>query len=122
MIAGGGPIGLVLGIVLSDFGVPCFVAERNETTTRHPKMDVTNCRSMEIFRRLGIAERLRAVGVPVENNMDVSWVTNMSGHASAIRAWSRSGRSSARSTTALSRWNRICGFRRSWSSQRSATS
>jgi 2-polyprenyl-6-methoxyphenol hydroxylase-like FAD-dependent oxidoreductase len=80
MIAGGGPVGLTLALALSHFGVPCFVAERNESPTRHPKMDVTNCRSMEIFRRLGVVEALRAAAVPEENNMDVSWVTTMSGH------------------------------------------
>ena len=80
MIAGGGPVGLVLGLVLAHHGVDVTICERNATTTRHPKMDVTNCRSMEIFRRLGIAERLRAKAVPPDHNMDVSWVTHMSGH------------------------------------------
>jgi 2-polyprenyl-6-methoxyphenol hydroxylase-like FAD-dependent oxidoreductase len=80
MIAGGGPIGLTLGLALSHFGVTCFIAERNATTTRHPKMDVTNCRSMEIFRRLGVAPRLRAAAVPESHNMDVSWITSMSGY------------------------------------------
>lgn len=80
MIAGGGPVGLTLGLVLSRFGVPCFIAERNPTTTRHPKMDVTNGRSMELFRRLGVADRLRAAAVPEDHNMDVAWVTDMSGY------------------------------------------
>jgi len=38
-----------------------FVIERNPGTTQHPKMDVTNCRSMEHFRGLGVAERIRDV-------------------------------------------------------------
>ena len=80
MIAGGGPIGLTLGLALSHHGVSCFIAERNASTTRHPKMDVTNCRSMEIFRRLGVAGRLRAAAVPETHNMDVAWITSMSGH------------------------------------------
>jgi 2-polyprenyl-6-methoxyphenol hydroxylase-like FAD-dependent oxidoreductase len=32
---------------------------------------------MEHFRRLGVAERIRDVGVPRENCMDVSWVTRL---------------------------------------------
>ena len=80
MIAGAGPVGLTLGLELSHHGVPCFIAERNATTTTHPKMDVTNCRSMELFRRLGVADRLRTVGVPEHHNMDVVWVTGMSGY------------------------------------------
>lgn len=79
MIAGAGPVGLTLGLALAHRGVSCLAAERNESTSRHPKMDVTNCRSMEIFRRLGLADRLREAGVPAEHNMDVVWVTGMSG-------------------------------------------
>ena len=80
MIAGGGPVGLTLGLALAHYGIDCRIAERNAATTRHPKMDVTNCRSMELFRMLGVADRLRVEGVPEDNNMDVSWVTGMSGH------------------------------------------
>src|SRR5262249_2612535 len=50
------------------------------TTTRHPKMDITNVRSMELFRRLGLVDQLRAVAVPESNNFDVSWITSLSGH------------------------------------------
>ena len=80
MIAGGGPVGLTLGLALARHGIDCRIAERNPGPTRIPKMDVTNCRSMELFRMLGVAGRLRAAGVPEGNNMDVSWVTSMSGH------------------------------------------
>ncbi len=55
----------------------CLLVERNPTTTRHPKMDITNGRSMELFRRLGLADRLRAVAVPEANNFDVSWITSL---------------------------------------------
>src|SRR5438128_11604109 len=43
-------------------------------------MDITNARSMELFRRLGLVESLRAVAVPKANNFDVSWVTSLTGH------------------------------------------
>jgi len=79
MIAGAGPVGLTLGLALSRAGVPCLLAERNPTTSAHPKMDVTNTRSMELFRRLGVIDRLRAAAVPEDHNMDVVWVTGMSG-------------------------------------------
>ena len=39
-----------------------MLIERNLDTTKWPKMDLTNCRSMEILKRLGIAEGLREVG------------------------------------------------------------
>ncbi len=77
LIAGGGPVGMTLARTLSSFGVRCLLVERNPTTTRHPKMDITNGRSMELFRRLGVADKLRAVAVPEENNFDISWITSL---------------------------------------------
>ena len=77
LIAGGGPVGMTLARTLSRFGVRCLLVERNPTTTRHPKMDITNGRSMELFRRLGVAKKLRAVAVPEENNFDISWITSL---------------------------------------------
>jgi 2-polyprenyl-6-methoxyphenol hydroxylase-like FAD-dependent oxidoreductase len=80
LIAGGGPVGMTLACELAQRGVACMLVERNATTTRHPKMDITNARSMELFRRLGLADALRAVAVPEDNNFDVSWITSLSGH------------------------------------------
>jgi 2-polyprenyl-6-methoxyphenol hydroxylase-like FAD-dependent oxidoreductase len=75
IIAGGGPVGMATALELKQRGVRVLVIEQNLTTTTHPKMDVTNGRSMEHFRRLGVAERIRDCAVPRENCMDVSWVT-----------------------------------------------
>ncbi len=80
VIAGGGPVGLTLARVLALRGVRSVLAERNESTTRHPKMDVTNGRTMELFRRLGMTERMRAAGVPEDHSFDVSWITTLAGH------------------------------------------
>jgi 2-polyprenyl-6-methoxyphenol hydroxylase-like FAD-dependent oxidoreductase len=80
LIAGGGPVGMTLACELALRGVQCMLVERNTTTTSYPKMDITNARSMELFRRLGLVDALRAVAVPEDNNFDVSWVTSLSGH------------------------------------------
>lgn len=77
LVAGGGPVGLMTALELTRRGVRALVIERNPETTQHPKMDVTNGRSMEHFRRLGIAERIRDHAVPRENPMDVTWVTRL---------------------------------------------
>lgn len=76
-IAGGGPVGMTLAAELSLRGIDCLVAERNDTTTRHPKMDITNARSMELFRKLGIQDQLRAAAIGAEHPFDVSWVITM---------------------------------------------
>src|SRR3546814_13271372 len=47
LIAGGGPVGMTLALNLARYGVRSLLVERNPATTRHPKMDLTNARSME---------------------------------------------------------------------------
>jgi 2-polyprenyl-6-methoxyphenol hydroxylase-like FAD-dependent oxidoreductase len=80
LIAGGGPVGMTLACELARRDLACMLVERNAGTTRHPKMDITNARSMELFRRLGLADALRRVAVPEDSNFDVSWITTLSGH------------------------------------------
>ncbi|CZR52473.1 related to phenol 2-monooxygenase [Phialocephala subalpina] len=63
LIVGGGPVGLLLATVLAFHGVKSLLLERNKTTTKWPKMDLTNARSMEIFRKLGLAKGLRSRGM-----------------------------------------------------------
>jgi 2-polyprenyl-6-methoxyphenol hydroxylase-like FAD-dependent oxidoreductase len=80
VIAGGGPVGMTLAYDLARRGISCIVAERNPTTTIHPKMDITNGRSMELFRRAGLEERLRNVAVPEDHCFDVAWITTLAGY------------------------------------------
>lgn len=62
LVVGGGPAGMIAALQLSRNGIPCLLVERNLDTTRWPKMDITNCRSMELLKRLGVDEGLREVG------------------------------------------------------------
>lgn len=80
LIAGGGPVGMTLALNLARYGVRSLLVERNTTTTSAPKMDLTNGRSMELFRRLGLIEKLRAVGVPEDNGFDIAWITSLSAY------------------------------------------
>ena len=96
LIAGGGPVGMTLARTLASFGVRCLLVERQPSTTRHPKMDITNGRSMELFRRIGLADKLRAVAVPEENNFDVSWITSLTGPRTAPLPLSQRGREAGR--------------------------
>ena len=77
LVVGGGPVGLMTALELQSRGIRTLLVERNASTTRHPKMDVTNGRSMEHFRRLGVAERIRDAAVPREHCMDVAWVSRL---------------------------------------------
>ena len=120
LIAGGGPVGLTLAIVLGRFGIRTMLVERNSTTTRHPKMDITNGRSMELFRKFGLADALRKVAVPESHPFDVAWITSFAGHElhrSATQARRTCAGPSGPPTTARSRASRRCASRRSRSSR-----
>jgi len=71
LIAGGGPVGLTLAIELGRQGVRCELIDRRPRPGRLPKMERCNARTMEFFRRMGIADRVRAAGLPRDVPMDV---------------------------------------------------
>ena len=71
IVVGAGPVGLTLAIDLGRRGVRCLLIERSPTTLPYPKMDRSNARTMEFYRRIGIADRVRALGYPADNPMDV---------------------------------------------------
>ena len=77
IIAGAGPVGLTLAIDLGRRGIKCLLMERNATTAPWPKMDRSNARTMEFYRRIGIVDRVRALGYPPEIPMDVFIVTRL---------------------------------------------
>ncbi len=77
LIVGAGPVGLTLAIDLGQRGVRCTVIERHPAPGPWPKMERCNARSMEFYRQLGIAERIRAKGYPRDYPMDVFIVTSL---------------------------------------------
>src|SRR3984893_16396305 len=77
LIVGAGPVGLTLALDLGQRGVRCVLIERNETSIQLPKMERCNARTMEIYRRLGIAEKVRDAGLPRSAPMDVFLATSM---------------------------------------------
>jgi 2-polyprenyl-6-methoxyphenol hydroxylase-like FAD-dependent oxidoreductase len=77
LVIGAGPVGLTLSIALGRAGVRCILLERNDAPTGFPKMERCNARTMEIYRRLGIVDEIRAAGLPAECPMDVFVVTSL---------------------------------------------
>lgn len=71
LIVGGGPVGLTLAIDLARRGIPNVLVERRVEVGQFPKMERVNPRTMEHFRRLGLAERVRAAGLPQDLPMNV---------------------------------------------------
>ena len=80
LIVGGGPVGLSAAIGLNARGVPYVLVNDNLDTARHPKCNNTNARSMEHFRRLGIAGELRSEGLPPGLARASAYVTRFCGY------------------------------------------
>ena len=76
----GGPVGLTLAMDLAWRGIDVTVVERRHAgEAPEPKCNHVSARSMEIYRRLGIASKLRNVGLPEDYPNDVSYRTSFTG-------------------------------------------
>ena len=71
LIVGAGPTGLTLAIDLGQRGVRCMLIEQKERPAFLPKMERVNARTMEIYRRMGLSEQIRAAGLRPDCPMDV---------------------------------------------------
>lgn len=80
LVVGAGPVGLTLAIDLASRGVDVVVVEQRPRGARpEPKCNHVSARSMEIFRRLGLAGALRAAGLPEDYPNDISYRTSFTG-------------------------------------------
>jgi 2-polyprenyl-6-methoxyphenol hydroxylase-like FAD-dependent oxidoreductase len=68
LVAGAGPAGLVAAITLARSGARTLVVERRTQPSTHPRATVVSTWAMELMRRWGLSERLRA------NALDVEWL------------------------------------------------
>ncbi|TCT02047.1 FAD-dependent oxidoreductase [Aquabacter spiritensis] len=80
LIVGGGPVGATLAIDLAQRGVSVIVLEmRHRGEPPSVKCNHVSARSMELFRRLGLAGKLRDAGLPADYPNDVAYRTTMVG-------------------------------------------
>jgi 2-polyprenyl-6-methoxyphenol hydroxylase-like FAD-dependent oxidoreductase len=80
LIVGAGPVGLTLAIDLAWRGIDVSVVEtRSAAEPPEPKCNHVAARTMEIFRRLGIAEKIRNAGLPADYPHDISYRTSFTG-------------------------------------------
>lgn len=80
LIVGGGPVELTLAMDLAWRGIDVMVAERRPPN--HPpnvKCGQFGARSMEIFRRFGLADKLRAIGLPADYPNNIVSATSITG-------------------------------------------
>jgi 2-polyprenyl-6-methoxyphenol hydroxylase-like FAD-dependent oxidoreductase len=79
VIAGGGPVGLMLALYLDLYGVRSVIFNSEPQVRRHPKGSTHNSRTMEHHRQLGIAPRVRDLCLPINRPTDVSYYTRLTG-------------------------------------------
>jgi len=80
LIVGAGPVGLTLAIDLAWRGIDVTVVEtRQRAAPPEPKCNHVAARTMEIFRRLGVADKVRNAGLPADYPHDISYRTTFTG-------------------------------------------
>lgn len=81
LIVGGGPVGLSCAVELAHHGVQSLVLERRPDVSHlRPRAKTTSARTMEHFRRWGIAEQIRRrAGLPVDWSDTAVFCTALTG-------------------------------------------
>ncbi|ANC08866.1 TPA: FAD-dependent monooxygenase [Bacillus thuringiensis] len=67
LIVGGGLSGLASALFLAKHNVDYLLVERHPSTAIHPKAGGITFRTMELFRELGLEQRIRSAGKALEN-------------------------------------------------------
>ncbi len=79
LIAGAGPSGLTAAILLKLRGLNPIVVDRKASVISLPAAHVTNLRSMEIFREMGVANAVLAATKGVRWQGSITWCESLSG-------------------------------------------
>jgi len=79
LVVGAGPVGMTLALDLGQRGIRTILIDAKLEPLKLPKMERSNPRTMEIFRRLGIVDRIRAAAYPADIAMDCFIATSLIG-------------------------------------------
>ncbi|MDF2114482.1 FAD-dependent monooxygenase [Roseiarcaceae bacterium H3SJ34-1] len=77
VIVGAGPVGLTLALDLGQRGISCVLLEQKAEPAFLPKMERCNARTMELYRRLGVVDKIRKAGLKGDVPLDVYIVLAM---------------------------------------------
>ncbi|MEU6578770.1 FAD-dependent monooxygenase [Streptomyces sp. NPDC046805] len=88
LVVGAGPAGLTASALLARSEVDAITVTKYPATAHTPRAHITNQRAMEVYRDLGIEDRVRAVAMPGESMGDNVWATSFAGQELArMKAW-----------------------------------
>jgi 2,4-dichlorophenol 6-monooxygenase len=88
LVVGAGPAGLAATALLARHGVDAITVTKYPATANSPRAHITNQRTMEVFRDLGIEDAVKAVAVPNELMGNNVWATSFAGTEIArLKTW-----------------------------------
>jgi 2,4-dichlorophenol 6-monooxygenase len=88
LIVGSGPAGASAALFLATLGVDHIVVTKHRWTADTPRAHITNQRTVEIFRDVGIEEDIKAHAVPQRLMGDTVFCTSLSGdEIGRVRTW-----------------------------------
>lgn len=79
LVVGSGPAGASAALFLSTLGVPNIMITKYRWTANTPRAHITNQRTMEIFRDVGIEDQVMAEATPHEMIGDTVFCTSLAG-------------------------------------------
>lgn len=77
LIIGGGPIGLITSIALSQHRIPNLLCEKHPSTSIFPKAVGLNQRTVEYLRSLGLQEDIYRASAPPDTVSQTAWYTGL---------------------------------------------
>src|SRR5690606_20601792 len=81
LIVGAGPVGLSLAIDLGSKGIDCIIVDQQHSVdVVLPRASGLSSRTMEIFRRWGIVDKVASAGFPQDYALDIVYCTSLCGY------------------------------------------
>jgi 2,4-dichlorophenol 6-monooxygenase len=88
LVIGAGPAGLTAAALLAEHGTNAITVTKYPGTAHSPRAHITNQRTMEVFRDLGMEDDVREVAVPNELMGNNVWATGFAGRELArLMSW-----------------------------------
>ncbi|MCZ0991537.1 FAD-dependent oxidoreductase [Streptomyces diastatochromogenes] len=88
LIVGSGPAGASAALALSTYGVPHIVVTRYASLADTPRAHITNQRTMEVLRDLGVEQDVVAQATPQHLMGDTTFCTSLAGEElGRVRSW-----------------------------------
>jgi 2,4-dichlorophenol 6-monooxygenase len=88
LIVGSGPTGATMALALATYGVKAHMVSRWNWLADTPRAHITNQRTMEVFRDLGLADEIARYATPWDAMGDMPFAESLAGRELVrLRAW-----------------------------------